>query len=134
MTCILDEYPDRREIIGVLNPLDLGPRRHDGTHVSVGKLYNVLDHFRRNIVKLAVPAKKTTKAGIIDAKLNMIPYYAWNNRGEKSMIVWTPTSEEMATKYIKSDKSPYGDVEITDNTEGGYQSGRRIQQPDPKNK
>ena len=54
----------------------------------------------RNIVKLAVPAKKITKTGIIDAKLNMIPYYAWNNRGEKSMIVWTPTSEEIATKYI----------------------------------
>jgi hypothetical protein len=75
----------------------------------------------RNIVKLAVPAKKITDAGVIDAKLNMVPYYAWNNRGEKSMIVWTPTSEEMAAKYIKSDllaSSPYGDVEITHTAEG----------------
>lgn len=26
------------------------------------------------------------------ATLHFVPYYAWNNRGEKSMIVWLPRS------------------------------------------
>ena len=25
-----------------------------------------------------------------DTILTLVPYYAWNNRGEKSMIVWPP--------------------------------------------
>ena len=25
-----------------------------------------------------------------DTVLTLVPYYAWNNRGEKSMIVWLP--------------------------------------------
>ena len=75
----------------------------------------------KNIISLAVPAKKITDEGVIDTKMNMVPYYAWNNRGEKSMIVWTPTNEQMASKYVKSDllaKSPYGDVMVTQTAEG----------------
>jgi DUF1680 family protein len=75
----------------------------------------------KNIVSLAVPAKKITDSGVIDTRLNLVPYYAWNNRGEKSMIVWTPTSKKMAAKYIKSDlltTSPYGDVRVTQTAEG----------------
>ena len=37
------------------------------------------------------------------------------------MIVWTPTIEEMAAKYVKSDllaKSPWGDVMVTQTAEG----------------
>lgn len=48
-----------------------------------------------NVVSIQIPAKKLTDEGIINTKAHLVPYYAWNNRGESSMTVWIPTNESM---------------------------------------
>jgi len=39
--------------------------------------------------KINIPAT-TLNQPKVKRSLTMIPYYAWNNRGEGSMIVWLP--------------------------------------------
>jgi DUF1680 family protein len=42
----------------------------------------------QNVVRLNLPAEGDDTS--VAEKLKMIPYYAWNNRGDGSMIVWLP--------------------------------------------
>ena len=42
-----------------------------------------------NIITLKLPAKKFNDE-LKNTTLKMIPYYAWNNRENSSMIVWIP--------------------------------------------
>ncbi len=44
----------------------------------------------KGVVRIDIPAKESHPAGLRDATVKLVPYYAWNNRGEKSMIVWFP--------------------------------------------
>ena len=44
----------------------------------------------RGAVMVSLPGKENIGADAKDATINLVPYYAWNNRGEKSMIVWFP--------------------------------------------
>ena len=39
----------------------------------------------QNVVKVSFPSS--------EARIAMIPYYAWNNRGNGSMIVWIPSAD-----------------------------------------
>ncbi len=48
----------------------------------------------KNIVSITLPAKIKDGANIQEKSLRLIPYYAWNNRGGGSMIVWLPTQED----------------------------------------
>ena len=53
--------------------------------------------------------------------VKLIPYYAWNNRGEESMIVWLPRNESLARKYMVSNQltaADYGKVLATHTHEG----------------
>ena len=53
--------------------------------------------------------------------VKLIPYYAWNNRGEESMIVWLPRNESLARKYMASNQltaADYGKVLATHTPEG----------------
>lgn len=43
-----------------------------------------------SIVSVELPAKANEKEGTEQETLKLIPYYAWNNRGETSMVVWFP--------------------------------------------
>jgi hypothetical protein len=43
-----------------------------------------------NVVKISVPAH--------ERRISMIPYYAWNNRGDTSMIVWLPKTDNQFKK------------------------------------
>lgn len=54
----------------------------------------------QNIVKLQLPAKKVDKTGISDIDMTLVPYYAWNNRGIGSMIVWFPTKRDLITENM----------------------------------
>ena len=49
----------------------------------------------KGVMALNVPAKKVSTAGMSRENLKLIPYYAWNNRGEESMMVWLPTEKKM---------------------------------------
>lgn len=51
------------------------------------------------VVKVTVPAKEIGPGGKArPARLTLVPYYAWNNRGEKSMIVWLPRTADAARR------------------------------------
>jgi DUF1680 family protein len=39
---------------------------------------------------ISFPAKEKVGRELRDTTVRLVPYYAWNNRGEKSMIVWFP--------------------------------------------
>jgi hypothetical protein len=45
----------------------------------------------KNIVKLEIPAYKMVENTPSKMTLTMVPYYAWNNRGTGSMMVWLAT-------------------------------------------
>ena len=46
----------------------------------------------KNIVELSVPSMLVTEKNVVSERLNMVPYYAWDNREDGSMMVWFPTS------------------------------------------
>lgn len=49
----------------------------------------------KNIANVKVPAMRKTANGQKEAALTLLPYYAWNNRGDGSMMVWFPESAEV---------------------------------------
>jgi DUF1680 family protein len=46
-----------------------------------------------NVVKISFPANEVGPRGGAP-ELTLVPYYAWNNRGNGSMIVWIPNPED----------------------------------------
>jgi DUF1680 family protein len=52
------------------------------------QLENINEGILKGIVAVNVPAKITDSIGDNNENLKLIPYYAWNNRGEGSMLVW----------------------------------------------
>ena len=53
----------------------------------------ITDGALKNVVKIKLPAAKLTDQGTQVSELQLIPYYAWNNREDGSMIVWVPDNE-----------------------------------------
>ena len=62
-----------------------------GTPASGKSLDNGLNH----IPQIQVAAWKKTAHGNEEFNLNLLPYYAWNNRGDGSMMVWFPESDNV---------------------------------------
>lgn len=51
----------------------------------------------KGVLQVRFPARRVGEDGSAEqAPLCLVPYYAWNNRGEKSMIVWLPRTEKLA--------------------------------------
>lgn len=59
------------------------------------KSENISDGVLKNIIRLKLDGQVKNVNGLEERKIEMIPYYAWNNRGDSSMIVWFPTQPEM---------------------------------------
>jgi uncharacterized protein len=55
------------------------------------------DGVLQGIVKIELPAKRISSTGIENQTLTLIPYYAWNNRGDNSMTVWLPSDEHVVS-------------------------------------
>jgi DUF1680 family protein len=75
----------------------------------------------RGITRVSVPAMEVVENSVRASTVNLIPYYAWNNRGEESMIVWLPRQESLARKYMVSNQltvADYGRVLATHTPEG----------------
>ncbi len=53
----------------------------------------------KNIISVELPVSHINSQGSMDQKISLIPYYAWNNRGKGSMIVWFPTKKEQIFYY-----------------------------------
>lgn len=70
----------------------------------------------RGIPRVSVPAMEIAGDSVRASTVKLIPYYAWNNRGEESMIVWLPRNESLARRHMVSNQltsSDYGKVEAT---------------------
>ena len=48
----------------------------------------------KNVVKINLPSKMLENNEVTSVGLKMIPYYAWDNRGHGSMIVWLPNTKK----------------------------------------
>jgi DUF1680 family protein len=75
----------------------------------------------KGVVRATVPAMEVVEDSVKQSSVRLIPYYAWNNRGEESMIVWLPRNEAIARKYLVSNQltgSDYGKVIATHTHEG----------------
>ncbi|GHU69415.1 hypothetical protein FACS189413_08330 [Bacteroidia bacterium] len=63
----------------------------DGSQISPSPIESGI---LKNIVSLTVPFMKVNNDGSTNqSSLQLIPYYAWNNRGNHSMEVWFPTMQ-----------------------------------------
>jgi hypothetical protein len=75
----------------------------------------------QGVVRVCAPAMEVTGDSVTPSRIKLIPYYAWNNRGEDSMIVWLPCNESLARQYMGSNlltAADYGKVEATHTHEG----------------
>jgi len=92
------------------------PAGSDETGIDV-----INDGLLKGIVMVSVTGREVADGASRPATIKMIPYYAWNNRGEDSMIVWIPRNKELAAKSMISNlltKSQYGKVLATHTHEG----------------
>jgi len=62
---------------------------------SLIKTYPFEEGILEDVVKIEIPAKKVSGQQVQDSNLIMIPYYAWDNRVDGTMMVWLPTKKEM---------------------------------------
>jgi len=75
----------------------------------------------KGVPRVSVPAMEVIGDSAKASTVKLIPYYAWNNRGEESMIVWLPRNESLARKYMVSNQltaADYGKVRATHTPEG----------------
>jgi DUF1680 family protein len=56
------------------------------------------DGLLRNAVTVTLTAKKLGSEDAVALKL--VPYYAWDNRGDSSMLVWIPQTAAMAHEWL----------------------------------
>ena len=54
------------------------------------------------MTKVALPAGEISGDLPNDAEVVLLPYLAWNNRGNQTMIVWFPDSEAGAREQMAS--------------------------------
>jgi DUF1680 family protein len=52
------------------------------------------DGILQNIIAIGTPAQRVNGESVQDEQVEMIPYYAWNNRGIHPMMVWFPTGHQ----------------------------------------
>ncbi|WP_277465436.1 beta-L-arabinofuranosidase domain-containing protein [Parabacteroides sp. PF5-6] len=52
------------------------------------------DGLMQGIPQVKIPAYEKTTAGNKEIRLTLLPYYAWDNRGDGSMMVWFPESDQ----------------------------------------
>ncbi|MBQ4913799.1 glycoside hydrolase family 127 protein [Maribacter sp. MMG018] len=55
----------------------------------------ISDGILKNVTSVSLNGKIRDAKGTREKQIKMIPYYAWNNRGDSSMRVWFPTRTEM---------------------------------------
>jgi DUF1680 family protein len=81
----------------------------------------VADGLLKGVVRASVPAGEVAGDSSREATVRLVPYYAWNNRGEESMIVWMPRNEQLARESMVSNlltTSSYGKVLATHTFDG----------------
>ncbi|MBC8867800.1 MAG: glycoside hydrolase family 127 protein, partial [Planctomycetes bacterium] len=70
----------------------------------------------QGMVKLMVPVLEVAEEALRDASMTLVPYFAWNNRGNGSMNVWFPRETDLARITLadaRFDSSRYGEIETS---------------------
>lgn len=62
---------------------------------SESETHVISEGILKNVIRVSLEGKLTDGNGTRNKKVKLIPYYAWNNRGDVSMIVWFPTKPYM---------------------------------------
>lgn len=73
----------------------------------------ISDGILKGVPRLSVPGMEIIDNSTRKTTIKLIPYYAWNNRGDESMIVWMPRDKRVAAEGMKSNlltKSQYGEI------------------------
>lgn len=83
---------------------------------------------------LEVSAQELVKGTLRDAQMTLVPYFAWNNRGNASMNVWFPKTAAQAQQAMDAatfDNSKFGRVRVSacaaGDTVDALTDGRRAQ-------
>ncbi len=83
---------------------------------------------------LDVPAQELADGTLRDARMTLVPYFAWNNRGNASMNVWFPKTEGLAEQALADasfDNSKFGRVAVStcadEDSADALTDGRRAQ-------
>jgi DUF1680 family protein len=73
------------------------------------KTSTIKDGLLKNVTRIEIPMQKVdlakNKTDMFTTRL--VPYYAWNNRGNGSMIIWFPTKEDQII-YMDGDRARGG--------------------------
>lgn len=67
----------------------------DDLNQSEVKTQVISEGILKNVVRISLPGKSNGTDDIKNEEIKLIPYYAWDNRGDASMIVWLPTKPDM---------------------------------------
>lgn len=67
----------------------------DSLDGSKTKAQVISDGILKNVTRVSLNGKLYDGGESKNKEVNLIPYYAWNNRGNASMIVWFPTKSSM---------------------------------------
>lgn len=68
----------------------------EGRKIETDSVYRAADGVLKGIAVAKVAARAVDGEGACDAELTLIPYYAWDNRGDEAMNVWFARSEATA--------------------------------------
>jgi len=85
------------------------------------KLDAIEEGLLKGVRRVSVPGREVTEADARATTIKLIPYYAWNNRGAESMIIWIPRTRELAAESMISNlliQSDYGEILATHTHEG----------------
>lgn len=74
-----------------------------------------------NVIKVKLPASRVTESSVEESNISLIPYYAWNNRDEGSMVVWLPSKQDLVqfTSENSSRGGKYDKVVASSTSESG---------------
>jgi uncharacterized protein len=70
----------------------------------------------QGMVKVKVPVQQEANGEMREADMTLVPYFAWNNRGNGSMNVWFPRNAALARTAIddaRFDNTRYGEITVT---------------------
>lgn len=85
---------------------------------SSSRIVRETEGIMRGVDFAVVSAKVAEKEGVKESDLTLVPYYAWDNRGDRAMAVWFPETAGMARESIFAFRDRVSDVKAS-HTYGG---------------
>jgi len=80
------------------------------------------------MVSVTIPVEEKVNGSAREAFMTLVPYFAWNNRGNGSMNVWFPRSIALSQAAIadaRFDSSKYGEIAVSSSSSGDFADALR---------